>query len=253
MTTVQFQPGAINAQDCVANAWNLVTKKFWMYVGVCIIVIILIGLLPFANVFLFGPVMGGFFYLVLRDMRGEPVEFGMMFKGFGKFLPLMVAGVVQSIPGIIYQTIQFVSDVARIAGTTSDGGGARDFFQSDAGAAAAGGVTLLTGIVVIGFGLLGIAWNLAFSFAIPLIVEHGLGVGDALKTSINAAVENIGGLLLLLLIECGVIILGMLAFCLGVFVAVPVIYAANVFAYRMVFPLGRTEIEAPYTTFGSGE
>ena len=112
----------------------------------------------------------------------------------------------------------------------SDGGGARDFFQSDAGAAAAGGVTLLMGIVILGFGLLGIAWNLAFSFAIPLIVEHDLGVGDALKTSINAAVENVGGLLLLLLIECGVMILGMLAFCLGVFVAIPVIYAANVFA-----------------------
>jgi len=251
---MQFQPGAVDAQGCVANAWKVVTNKFWMYVGVGILVVILIGLIPLANIFLFGPVMGGFCYLVLRDMRGEPVEFGMMFKGFEKFVPLMVAGIVQSIPGIIYQAIKLASDVSTIAGSMSNGSGSADFFQSETtGAAAAAGVTLLSGTVIMGFGLIGIAWNLAFSFAIPLIVENEISIGDALKTSINAAVENIGGLLLLLLIECGVVILGLLAICLGIFVAIPVIYAANVFAYRMVFPLLPADLEAPYSAFGSGE
>jgi hypothetical protein len=253
MTNIQFQTRAIDAQGCVANAWNVITNKFWMYIGVGILTVILIGLIPVLNIFLFGPVMGGFFYLVLRDMRGEPVEFGMMFKGFEKFVPLMLAGIVQSIPGIIYQAIQFASDVSKIAGSVSNGGVSGDLFQSEPTGAAAASVSLLTGIVILGFGLLGVAWNLAFSFAIPLIVEHDLRVGDALKTSINAAVENVGGLLLLVLIESGVAILGMLAFCLGIFVAIPVIYAANAFAYRMVFPLGQTEFDAPYTTFGSGE
>lgn len=249
MTNIQFQPRAIDAQGCVANAWNVVTNKFWMYVGVGLVTIIILGFIPIANIFLMGPIMGGFYYITLRDMRGEPVRFGMMFKGFERFVPLMVAGIVQSIPGITYQIIQYAQDIARLTGSLSVGGGS-DFFQGDSTAAAVGGMTI---VVFIGFGFLAAAWNLMFMFAIPLILENDIGVAEALKTSINAAVENVGGLILLVLIECGIGILGMLAFCLGIFVAVPVIYAANVFAYRMVFPLGRTEFDAPYTTFSSDE
>lgn len=249
MTNIQFQPHAIDAQGCVANAWNLITNRFWMYLGIGLLTIIILGFIPIANIFLMGPVMGGFYYITLRDMRGEPVQFGMMFKGFEKFVPLMLAGIVQSIPGITYQIIQFVNDISRLTGSVP-GNGSSDFFQSDSTAAAVGGMTI---VVFIGFAFLATAWNLMFMFAIPLILENDIGVADALKTSINAAVENVGGLILLVLIECGIGILGMLAFCLGIFVAVPVIYAANVFAYRMVFPLGRTEFDAPYTTFGSDE
>ena len=38
------------------------------------------------------PAMAGMYYVMLRNMRGESVEFGMMFKGFEKFVPLMVIG-----------------------------------------------------------------------------------------------------------------------------------------------------------------
>jgi uncharacterized membrane protein len=92
-----------------------------------------------------------------------------------------------------------------------------------------------------------------FMFAIPLIVDKDIGIADALKTSINAAVENIWGLILLVLIGVGVLLLGLMALCVGIFVAIPVVYAANAFAYRMVFPLSQTDPEIPYTTFGSGE
>jgi len=249
MTDIQFQPGAIDAQGCVANAWNVVTNKFWLYIGVGLVTIILIGFIPIASIFLMGPAMGGFYYLVLRDMRGEPVEFRMMFKGFEKFIPLMVAGIVQSIPGIIYQAIQYATDIAHLADPSSDSGSS-NFFQADTTAAAVGGLSL---IVVIGFAFLAAVWNLMFMFAIPLIVENDISVTDALKASINAAVENVWGLILLILIGIGVLLLGLMALCVGVFVAVPVVYAANAFAYRMVFPLGRTEFDAPYTTYGSGE
>jgi hypothetical protein len=37
-------------------------------------------------------------------------------------------------------------------------------------------------------------------------------------------------------------LLGVLAICLGIFVAIPVIYTANVLAYSMVFPRAGTAI-----------
>ena len=78
-----------------------------------------------------------------------------------------------------------------------------------------------------------------YSFAIPLVLEHDLGVVDALLTSIKAAGSNLGGLILLIVFEILVVILGLIALCVGVFVAMPVVYAANVIAYRYVFPYVR--------------
>ena len=46
-----------------------------MYVGVGLVTIIILGFIPIANIFLMGPIMGGFYYITLRDMRGEPVRF----------------------------------------------------------------------------------------------------------------------------------------------------------------------------------
>jgi uncharacterized membrane protein len=109
--------------------------------------------------------------------------------------------------------------------------------------------------------LFGIVWSVALSFAVPLIVEHDLGVMDALVTSVKAALSNVGGLILLIILEILVAILGVIALCIGIFVAIPVIYAANVFAYRQVFPyFNRPEFNtAPPPpdvyggTFGRGE
>ena len=64
--------------------------------------------------FIIGPILGGVYYVVLRDMRGEPVDFGMMFKGFDKFVPLMVIGLIQAIPEIIGQGLRVAGQFAQI-------------------------------------------------------------------------------------------------------------------------------------------
>ena len=109
MTNNDFYPSAINAGDCVSNAWNLVKQNYGMYLGIALVAMILAGCIPCVSLFIVGPIMGGVFYVVLREMRGEPVEFGMMFKGFEKFVPLMVVGIVQAIPEIIGQGLRLVA------------------------------------------------------------------------------------------------------------------------------------------------
>lgn len=239
MTYIEFQRGAISPGDCIGGGWNVVSTRFGMYLGIGLLTLILIGCIPLVNLFLMGPVLGGFYYVVLRDMRGEPVDFGMMFKGFERFVPLMVVGLIQSIPGIIFQIMQYTVDLARLAGLDKlSPAGRGDFYQAsspDVGIAT--GLSLVFILFVIGFSLFSIVWNLAFQFAVPLIIEHDLGVGEAIKLSISAALGNLGGMIVLMLLEGLVAILGVLAICVGFFVAVPVIYAANAFAYRQVFPL----------------
>jgi uncharacterized membrane protein len=234
MSTVRYLSGAINPGDCIGGAWNLVSRQFWIYIGIGLVTMIMIGCIPFVGSILFGPVLGGFYYFVLRDMRDEPVDFGMMFKGFEKFLPLMVVGLIQAAPSLIATILQYTVDLARIA---TGGGAGRDvnFYQPDSNALFAG-LSMGILVVVIVLSLLGAVRSVALSFAIPLVMEHDLSIGDALVTSLKAALSNAGGLILLIILEALVAILGLIALCVGLFVAMPVVYAANVFAYRMVFP-----------------
>jgi len=85
--------------------------------------------------------------------------------------------------------------------------------------------------------LFAIAWRVLLYFAIPLAMEHDLGPVEAMKLSAKAATSNIGGLIVLFILEALVAVLGVLMLCIGVFFVMPIIFVANVFAYRQVFPL----------------
>jgi hypothetical protein len=63
-----------------------------------------------------------------------------------------------------------------------------------------------------------------------------------------------GGIILLMILGGLVGLLGFIALCLGIFVAIPGVWAANVCAYRQVFPLldGRFNMNPPLpTAYGS--
>ncbi len=237
MTNIQFVPGAISAGECVSNGWETLKLKYGMYLGISIIAIILTGCVPCLNVIIMGPVMGGVYYVVLRDMRGEPVDFGMMFKGFEKFVPLMIIGLIQSIPGILAQIVQYSVRFAEL-GLGGRGSGDFDFFQiSDRDLAISSGLMIVFIVLFIGFTVFSFVWWAVFFFAIPLVMEHDLGAVDAIKLSARAAVNNIGGLFVYFLLMILVVIVGMLLLCIGIFlVSVPVMYIAGAFAYRQVFP-----------------
>lgn len=231
MTEVQFVRGAIDASDCIANAWELIKRRFWLYLGAGLVTIIFISCIPFVNFFLLGPIMGGFSYIVLKDMRNEPVDFGMIFSGFQKFVPLMLMGLIQAIPGIILQVVQYTVDIASLTGSGSPAESAAMPFLT-------GGLV----IFYIGYFLFQAVWSLALTFAIPLIVEHDTGIGETIGLSLGAVFANLGGLIVLAILGFFVSLIGILALCVGIFVTIPIIFAANVFAYRMVFPLPAGEV-----------
>ena len=235
---ITFNRGAINAGECVSTAWEMIKAKYGIYLGMALLAWVMISCIPCLNIFLMGPVMGGIFYVGLRDMKNEPIDFGMMFKGFENFVPLMVIGLIQSIPGIISQGLQYSLRIGQLAGGGSPRGGAT-FFQSTGTLpdliAGVGLVVIL--IASAAFIVFAFFWWAVFFFAIPLAMDHGLPVVEAIKLSARAAMANLGGLLVLMIIEGLVVLLGMLLICVGLLlVSIPVIFLTNVVAYRMVFP-----------------
>ncbi|MEO8573015.1 MAG: hypothetical protein ABI481_03525 [Pyrinomonadaceae bacterium] len=236
MHTVQYQRGAIDAGGCVSQAWELVKRNFGLYIGAGLVVTILISCIPFVNFLLIGPMMGGFAYIVLRDLRDEPVDFGMLFKGFEKFLPLMVLGLIQAIPGIIFQILQFVVDLSSLAGKSMTG--ETNSYQSPPPDLSALQTGAIAGVIIIfvGYFIFQMIWNAALVFAIPLVIERDVSIGEAITLSFGAVFNNLGGLTVLVIINALVGILGFLACLVGIFVAIPVTFAAYVIAYRYVFP-----------------
>jgi len=256
MRNIDFYPSAIDAGGCISNGWNLVKANYGMYLGISLLAMLMAGCIPCISIFLFGPVVGGVYFVYLRVMRGEPVDFGMMFKGFDKFGSLMAIGIIQQIPAIIGQILRITVDVGRIGLT--GGGRSRDldFFQAaKPDLAIATGLLIVVIVVALVFLVFSIIWHILMFFAIPLAMENNLGVGEALKLSARAGKANVGGLILLAIFEGLLIILGMIALCIGIFFVMPLLYAANAFAYRQVFPLlGPDTPQQPAygTGFGSG-
>jgi len=264
MYQIHFERSAISPGDCISNAWSLVQRNFWLYIGMGLITILLLTCLPLVNLFLMGPILGGFYYVVLKDMRNEPIEFGMLFKGFEKFVPLMVIGLIQALPGVIFQVLRFTLDLGQIFVNRGSSRGSSQFLNRiDSPDLAAAGISITIIIVGIIAMIIGIIWVIIFFFAIPLALEHDeLGPIDAIKLSAKAAFANAGGIIVYYILAGLIGLLGVIALCLGYFIAIPVIYAGLAFAYRQVFPIIEREINyAPpppsayggFGSFGNGQ
>ena len=257
MTDPQYIKGGIDATGCISNAWEMIKPNYWLFFGISLLTYVLIACIPCLNVILMGPVMGGVYYTAFRAMRGEPIEFGMMFKGFERFLPLMVVGIVQSVPSIIYQMF----DISIRISNASLGSILQGRSSGDGDLAIAGGYLAVIVIVSLLLMIFAIVWGISFAFAIPIIVENeNMSPIDALKLSARAAWSNVGGIVVLAILSFLVAFVGVLALCIGVFFVLPVIWVAWAFAYRQVFPdIGpgpayRYEPPSPqsYGNFGQG-
>lgn len=85
-------------EHCLGRGWDMVRSRFWLTVGACIVVWLILALsvaVPFAPLLLVGPLTGGLMAMFLKIGRGQPAGMADVFSGFGpRFLPLMLAGLV---------------------------------------------------------------------------------------------------------------------------------------------------------------
>jgi hypothetical protein len=261
MTEPQFYKSAIDATGCISNAWELIKPNYWLFFGISLLAAVCVGCIPCLNIFITGPIMGGVYFVALRQMRGEPIEFAMMFKGFEKFVPLMVIGLIQSIPGIISQGLNYSLRISDAVIKGSQGSRGIDYYQSaaDPEIFLAGGMLIIVIVVSIFFLLFSIAWAVTFAFAVPIAMEHDIGAIDAIKLSAKAGWSNVGGIIVLAILLGLMAFGGVLVLCLGILFVLPIIHVAWAFAYRQVFPdllpsTFRNEPPPPdaYGNFGRG-
>ena len=173
--------------------------------------------------------MCGIYFCLLRQHRGQPIKFEMLFRGFDYFLQSFIATLFMIIPMLVIFVPAYIIFIAFVVASAPPPGGPPN---PNAAWTMLGGMGLFYLIVF----LVSIAVAVLFFFVFPLIADRKLKGVDAVRTSIKAVSANLGGVIGLVLLTQLMSLVGSLACCVGAFFVMPIHFAAVAVAYRKVFP-----------------
>ncbi|HXI62362.1 MAG TPA: hypothetical protein VNF70_06605 [Pyrinomonadaceae bacterium] len=225
----EFRRGVVAPVECIKEGWALIKDQYWLFLGISLVGILIGGAVP---IVLLGPMMIGLFLCLLQRQRGEPVEFGTLFKGFEQFVPGLVVAALKTIPIIIIIVPYYIFLVAMMA-TSMPRGSHPSPEDSQAFVWSFFGVEMVFGVVIMVVSML---LEIFFMFAFPLIADRKLSGLDAVKLSFRAGKANIGGIIGLILLNGLLAFVGVLCCIIGVYFYLPIAFASQVVAYRRVFP-----------------
>ena len=184
---IPFRRKAVEPVSCIKGGWELIRSQYWLFVGMTLVGVLIGSAVP---IVLMGPMMCGLNLAFFKTRRGEPIEFGTLFKGFDYFGQALIAALLHSIPIIVivvpayilFYVFMFVS----MAAASSSG---------DPNPAALFGVMAMFGLFWLVVVALIIIISIGFLFVYPLIVDRKLSAIDAIKLSFRAALANFWRLL----------------------------------------------------------
>jgi hypothetical protein len=224
--STSFEKIPVRPMDCMSESWELLDGVYWLFVGITFVGILLASLVPLG--ILTGPLFCGIFWCFFERMRGRPVTFEMLFRGFDHFLESLVATLIIVAATMVVLIPCYVLFFVAMVAAGASGGGDSDVV---------GVLILLAAFVfmLVVLTLLTLIWTFAL-FTYPLIVDRGLKAVPALTTSYRATRANFGGILGLLGITSLVALVAALLCYLPVFLVAPWCIGAVAIAYRRIFP-----------------
>ncbi len=234
---IPFKRNVVEPVQCIKNGWETIKERYWLFVGMAAVAMLISSAVPMG--ILMGPMMCGLNLAFFKQRRGEPVEFADLFKGFDYFGPSIIATLLYIVPVmavVIPAYIIFYLGMlfSMVAQTASD----------EPNPAAALGVFLIFMLFIVVILALILLISVGFTFSYALIVERKLQGFDAVKLSFRAAMANFWRLFLMMILTGLLGFAGYLLLCVGMFLALPISYAAIDAAYEQVFGLQNPN-EAP--------
>lgn len=225
---IPFRRNAVEPVECIKGGWELIKNHYWLFFGMTLIGILIGSAVP-AGILL-GPMMCGLYLSFFKVRRGEPIEFGTLFKGFDYFGPSVIATLLHVVPVmVIIIPAYFIFYISIFVSMAAQG--------DEPNPAALFGVLALFGLFWLFVMVIVIIISIGFTFAYPLIVDRKLQGFDAVKLSFRAAMANFWRLLGMMLLTSLLTIVGVLACYVGVFFVFPIVYATIAKAYEQVFGL----------------
>jgi len=234
--TIEFRRNAVEPMECIKAGWNLIRNQYWLFVGMTAVGVMIGSVVPLG--LLMGPMMCGLYLALFQTRRGQPIEFGILFKGFDYFGDSVVATLLHMIPIVVVFVPSYILFYVGLFVIMGQQGG-------EPNSAALLGFFGFFAIFWLVMMVILITLSVVFTFAYPLIVDRRLSGIEAVKLSIKAALANFWRLLGLLLMTGLMSFVGVLCCYIGVFLAMPVSLAAIATAYEQVFGLGEFQPNLP--------
>jgi hypothetical protein len=233
-----FNSGAVRPFECLSNGWQLIKDQYFLYVGMCLVIVVLVTCIPFAGI-IYGAWMCGIYYALLGRMRGEPASFNAIGKGFSFFSQGFVVALLSGLP------FALISVAAKLMELRFDA--IERTYPGETPVPPEVLTEQLTwlALVIGGFALLHLITGLIFPFAYQLVVERHLSGWQAIKLSARAARANLGGVFGLVVLEIILGSFGIVLCCVGLVFVMPITKAAWTVAYRQVFPAPPQEQPMP--------
>jgi hypothetical protein len=245
------RPYSINISQFLRRGWQIFAQYAGGFIGFWFITIVIGAVLGnfsifglIANVIISGILSAGFLFVSFKIAKGNQVEFGDFFKGFKNtyFLPLFLANLVlQFFVGTLYfaSIVSFLivlyDNVRKIVNSAPSSPSANAMQLPELLIPPAlTPVFLILGLLLL---LSAIYFGVAYSFAIPLIVDKKIGFWDALETSRQLITKKwfsvFGFFLLLFLINLA----GILFLFVGIILTIPFTINAVAAAYESIVGL----------------
>lgn len=226
---IPFRRNVVEPVRCVQAGWALIRDQYWLFVGIAAVAMLIGSAVPLA--ILLGPMMCGIYLTMFKKRRGEPIEFGTLFKGFDFFGPSVVATLIHIVPVIAIiipaYFIFYIGIILSIATQDPDNPNPLAMF----------GVFFGFTIFILVMMVIVTVISIGFTFSYPLIADRKLQGFDAVKISFRAAMANFWRLLGMAFLTTFIQIGGMLLCYIGVLLAFPISFAAVAAAYEQVFGL----------------
>jgi hypothetical protein len=221
MSPLEFRTGVIRPVECYKEGWELIKDQYWLLLGITIVGMMLGGASMYI---LLGAMLCGIYYCYFQKIDGNRVDFEGLFKGFNYFLPGFILTVIIMAPTVVVIAGIYVPFImAAVMGPR---------LSQEEVMAMMGGVMIMELIFIV----LMVCLHTLLMFSFPLIVDRNLSAWQAITTSARAVMKNLSGVIGLFLVGFVVSLAGYLLLCIGIYLAIPLIFAANIVAYRKIFP-----------------
>jgi uncharacterized membrane protein len=171
-----------------------------------------------ARILLAGPFTGGLLYYFLLRVRDQPAKLEDAFAGFvqPRFLKLMLTGFLMVAIQVAVVLILLIPVIIAVGGIAALGDGA------DSVAAFSPFLILWGLLAIIPMVFLLVIWYPTYM----VVVDTGVSFWDAMEFSRKIVMMRFWSWLLFLLVCAAIGLLGMMVFCVGLLVAIPVLAGA---------------------------
>ena len=222
-----YRTGVINPIECVKEGFEIIKPNYWLLFGILVVGALIGG---FTMYVLFGAMVCGIYYAYIKAIDRKPVVFDDLWKGMQYFGPGLVVTLLIVVPVIVYYVFAYITMIAAIVG------------GAQMGEAGVLGALVVIGLIDLVILIAIVCFHTLLMFSFPLIVDRNLGAVDAMKLSARAVWNNLGGVAGLIVVNMGLMFLGYLALCIGIYFVVPIMMVGNAVAYRKVFPSTETPV-----------